>query len=330
MCVGLPPESDGPRDVAIRAEQLTKRFGRRVALDHLDLDVGRGTVFGYLGPNGAGKTTTIRLLTGLYRPSAGSARILGDDVAVDPDRVQSQLGYLPSDFVGYPDLSGRRFLELLGSLRGGVPEPQIAGLAERFDIDLSRRIGTLSHGNRQKLGLIQAFMHQPDLVVLDEPTQGLDPLVQREFLDLVREYRDSGRTVFLSSHILSEVGAVADEVGILADGRLIAVRTMDELRAEAVSRVELRFTSEVPIQAMRSVPGVQDVDVRGRTAHVAIAGSMAELFRAVAPYGVQDVRTHEADIADAFLSYYPQRGGGSDDHRPQGAVGPAQEPARLV
>ncbi len=317
------------RDAAIRTDRLTKRFGRRVALDRLDLEVARGTVFGYLGPNGAGKTTTIRLLTGLYRPTSGTARVLGVDVGTDADRVQARLGYLPSDFVGYPDLTGRRFLELLGSLRGGVPESATTSLAARLDVDLTRRIGTLSHGNRQKLGLIQAFMHRPDLVVLDEPTQGLDPLVQRVFLDLVREHRDGGGTVFLSSHVLSEVEAVADEVGILAGGRLVAVRTMEALRAEAVSRVDLRFEADVPLQAIRAVPGTEVVEAGARAVRLAVTGPMTELFRAVAPYGVQDVRTHEADLVEAFLSYYPEKGDGSDDDRAQGALGPASQSARV-
>lgn len=314
---------------AVRTELLTKRFGDRTALDRLDLVVSTGTVFGYLGPNGAGKTTTIRLLAGLYRPTSGRAFVLGRDVAEARDAVQARLGYLPGDFVGYPDLTGLRFLDLLGSLRGGVSQNRIRELAQRMDVDLSRRIGTLSHGNRQKLGIIQAFMHEPELVILDEPTQGLDPLVQREFLALVREYRDLGRTVLLSSHVLSEVEAVADEVGILADGRLVAVRTMAELRQEAVSRIDLRLETEVPASVLRALPGVRDLEVDGLRARLSLVGSMVDLFAAVTPYGVAEVRTQETDLAAQFLSFYPQRGDGRADDRPQGPVGPTPEPARL-
>jgi beta-exotoxin I transport system ATP-binding protein len=207
-------------DVAIRTWQLSKSYGRRPALQELELEVPAGGVFGYLGPNGAGKTTTIRLLAGLLRPTSGRAEVFGLDTVADRERVQRRIGYLPGDFVAYPDLTGRQFLRYLAGLRGDVDGSHVDGLAKRFDLDLGLRIGRLSHGNRQKVGIIQAFMHQPDLLILDEPTNGLDPIMQREFLALVREHRDAGRTVFLSSHILTEVEAAADTVGILRAGRL--------------------------------------------------------------------------------------------------------------
>ena len=235
-----------PTEEAVRTVGLTKTFGSRAAVADLDLVVRRGSIFGYLGPNGAGKTTTIKLLTGLYRPTAGRATVLGTDVAADRDAVQARIGYLPGDFAGYPDHTGRRFLTLLGSLRGGVDGHYVHELAERFHLDLDRRLGTLSHGNRQKVGIIQAFMHRPDLVVLDEPTNGLDPLMQHEFLSLLRETRAAGATVLLSSHVLSEVSAVADDVGILAEGRLLATRSMSRLREESARRIDLRFRTRCP------------------------------------------------------------------------------------
>src|SRR5690242_1535620 len=179
----------------VETGHLSKRYGRHEALRGLDLVVPRGVVFGYLGPNGAGKTTTIRLLVGLLRPTSGSVTVLGEDAVAARDSVQRRVGYLPGHFVAYPDLTGEQYLRFLGHLRGGTPWDQVEQLAKRFDLDLTRRIGTLSHGNRQKVGILQAFAHEPELIVLDEPTTGLDPLVQREFLDLVRESRALGRTV---------------------------------------------------------------------------------------------------------------------------------------
>jgi len=315
---------------AVRTSQLTKRFGKRTALDAVDLEVAPGSIFGYLGPNGAGKTTTIKLLAGLFRPSAGRASVLGLDTVRDRDRIQATLGYLPGDFTGYADHTGTRFLEFLGALRGGVDWTYVERLAERFDIDLSRRLGQLSHGNRQKIGIIQAFMHRPQLLLLDEPTNGLDPLMQREFLALLRETRAAGDTVLLSSHVLSEVSEVADTVGILNEGKLLATRSMQRMRDDAVRRVDLTFDDQVPAAPIRRAAGVRDVRIDGLTAHVGVCGSMAELFSAVAPYGVVDVQTHETDLSDFFLSYYGRDRRDDDDlGLRESTVGPAQGAARV-
>jgi ABC-2 type transport system ATP-binding protein len=309
---------------AVRTSGLTKRFGERFALRELDLEVPAGRIFGYLGPNGAGKTTTIKLVAGLWRPTAGTVTVLGRDVTRDRDAVQGRLGYLPGDFAGYPDMTGRQLLGLLGSLRGGTDWGSVNGLAERFGLELDRRIGTLSHGNRQKVGIVQAFMGRPELLVLDEPTQGLDPLMQREFLELLRETRAQGRTVLLSSHVLAEVEEIADVVGILDRGRLLATRTMAQLHADAVRRVDLRFEHAPPVEALRAAAGVRTVDVVDRTAHVTVTGSMAELFRAAAPHGVADATTHETDLAALFLGFYDERGESPRaDRLHEGAVGPA-------
>jgi len=289
---------------AIRTAGLTKHYGKIVALSHLDLAVPVGAVFGYLGPNGAGKTTTIRLLMGLLRPTAGSASVLGLDATNDREIVDRRVGYLPGDFAAYPDLTGAQYLRFLSNLRGNADWKNVTGLADRLDLDLSRHIGELSHGNRQKVGLVQAFMHDPDLLVLDEPTTGLDPLIQREFLAMVREASGSGKTVFLSSHILAEVEAVADWVGILRAGRLVVVETVKSLKQKAMRRLDLRFSNRPPTEALARVDGVRKIDFTGSVAHVVIEGSTAELFRAVAPFGVENVRTYEADLEEIFLSYY--------------------------
>jgi len=315
---------------AILTDALTKSFGKRRALIDLDLVVPQGVVFGYLGPNGAGKTTTIKLLAGLYRPTAGRAWVFGTDVTSDRDRVQRMIGYLPGDFTGYADQTGEQFLQLIGSLRGGVDWSTVARLAERFDVDIRRRIGTLSHGNRQKIGIIQAFMNEPPLLILDEPTQGLDPLMQREFLALVRETRASGRTVLLSSHVFSEVESVADDVGILRDGRLLTSLSMRELHASAVRRIDLRFDGAVPDAGIRAAEGVRDLQVVDHTAHVTITGSTADLLRVAAPYGVVDITTHEADLADVFLGFYQAREEGNNaQHLSESVVGPTPQPSLL-
>jgi len=293
-------------EAAVRTTRLRKEFRGTVALEGLDLVVPAGSVFGYLGPNGAGKTTTIRLLTGLLRPTSGSAEILGLDVSRRPDDVQRRVGYLPGRFVAYADLTGHDYLRYLASLRGGVAWPDVELLAERFDLDLSRRIGQLSHGNQQKVGLVQAFMHRPELLVLDEPTSGLDPIMQAEFLTLVAEVSRGGATVFLSSHILSEVEAVADTVAILRDGVLVRTATIPELRAQVVRRWDLTFTHEVPAEVLRASAQVSEVRVRDRTAHLVLTGSAEALLRAVAPYGVENIETHEADLTEVFLRYYSQ------------------------
>ena len=294
-------------DIVIKARRLTKRFGRRTALDGLDLDVPAGVILGYLGPNGAGKTTTIRLLAGLIRPTSGSAVVFGFDAADQYDVLQRRIGYLPGDFVAYPDLTGAQYLDYFAHLYGGVDRDRIELLAKRFDLDLSVRIGTLSRGNRQKVGIVQAFMHEPDLLILDEPTTGLDPLMQREFRDLLRETRDAGRTVFLSSHVLSEVDAVADTVAILRAGRLVTTQSVQALRDSARRRLDLTFAASPPADRIHAVPGVQEFTVDGRTAHVVVTGSTAELIRTVAPYEVTNVVSHEADLEAAFLDYYSVR-----------------------
>ena len=290
----------------VRTVRLAKDYHGYVALKGLDLKVPRGVVFGYLGPNGAGKTTTIRLLVGLLRPSSGWALVLGRDVSKARDELQKRVGYLPGNFVAYPDLTGEQYLRFLGNLRGGLDWPRVRLLAARLDLDLTRRIGTLSHGNRQKIGIVQAFAHDPELLVLDEPTTGLDPLVQREFLDLVRERRAEGRTIFLSSHVLSEVEAVADMVGILRQGELVVVQAVERLKEQALRRVDLYFEGLAPTSVLRGASGVRAVSGLGREVNVTVEGSMAPLLSTAAPYHVERVVTHEPDLEEIFLDYYRQ------------------------
>ena len=293
---------------AVVCRGLEKRYGRHVALRGVDLEVPRGCVFGYLGPNGAGKTTTIRILVGLMRPSGGTVEVLGHDVAAARDEAQRLVGYLPGDFVAYPELTGHEFLAHLAALRGGVDPSVVADLQTRLEAELDRPVKTLSHGNRQKIGIIQAFMHRPEVVVLDEPTSGLDPLVQRAFLTLLRDTSAEGRTVFLSSHVLSEVEAVADVVAILRAGEVVVTDTVDRLEEQAVQRLDLGFARLPDLDALRRTSGVQSVDVVEHTVRVTVRGSTAALLREVAPYGVETISTREADLEDVFLELYGRGG----------------------
>ncbi len=288
-------------DLALRLQGLTKFYGGQRGIEDLTLDVNRGEVFGFLGPNGAGKTTTIRMILGLLGPTRGSGEVLGMDIVDDSVTLRAHLGYLPGDLALYDRMRGRELLAFLATMRGGVPAVAYEQLAERFQIDLDRRIKDLSRGNRQKLGVIQAFMHSPRLLVLDEPTSGLDPLAQLEFQHLVRETVASGATVFLSSHVLNEVEHMADRVGIVVDGRLVVVDSVDLLRERAARRVELDFPATAP--DLSGAPGVQRFEARGRTATCWVAGPVGQLLKVAVDHGLVDVHTHDPDLEDAFLGY---------------------------
>jgi ABC-2 type transport system ATP-binding protein len=277
-----------------------------VALDQLDLEVPEGVVFGYLGPNGAGKSTTIRMLVGLINPTGGSAAVLGHDVVRDRRALHREIGYLPGDFAAYRDLTAQQYLTYLANLRGGVDAGSVELLAKRFDLDLDRRIGTMSHGNRQKVGIIQACMHHPRVLVLDEPTSGLDPLMQHEFLDLVREFRDEGCTIFLSSHVLNEVEAVADLIAIIRSGRLVMSSDVAQLKSRTRRRVELTFADSASshVEELSRVPSVHGLEVVDGAVVMDVEGSMAELMRVAAPHGIERVVSNEVDLEGIFMEYY--------------------------
>ena len=226
-----------------------------VGAQDLSFTVQRGEVFGFLGPNGAGKTTTIRMLLDEIRPTAGRAAILGLDTHAKSVEIRRHLGYIPGDLALYPNLTGRDTLTYFANLRGGVDWTYVNELAERLDADLSRKVGNLSSGNRQKVGVIQAFMNRPDVLIMDEPSSGLDPLIQREFQNMVREVAADGRTVFLSSHTLSEVQRVAGRVGIIRQGRLVTVESVADLRSKAMRQVELELDSPAEAALFAAVPG---------------------------------------------------------------------------
>jgi ABC-2 type transport system ATP-binding protein len=292
---------------AIATSGLAKDYGSGRGLFGLDLEVRQGEVFGFLGPNGAGKSTTLRLLMDLIRPTAGSARVLGLDTVTDGVEIRRRVGFLPGDLAMYPKLTGRVVLGYLAHLRGGVDRRVRDSLAERFDADLDRPVHELSTGNRQKLGLVQAFMHEPELLILDEPISGLDPLVQQSFHTLLAEVSAAGRTVFLSSHALSEVERVTDRLAILRRGRLVVVDSAENLRRVAVHRLEVEFAAPVAASEFQGLPGVTDATADGRTLTVSFEGSADAVVKAAAVHEVLAIRPHEDDLEDVFLRYYRDR-----------------------
>ncbi len=314
-------------DVAIQASRLTKRFGDFVAVRDLDLEVEAGEAFGFLGPNGAGKSTTIRLLLDQIRPTSGSARMLGGDVHADSLAIRRHVGYVPGDLALYPKLTGAQTLRFFARLRGGVDQHYIEELAERLGADLTRKVGEYSTGNRQKIGLIQAFMHRPQLLVLDEPTAGLDPLVQQEFHRMVREVCHEGRTVFLSSHTLSEVERIADRVGIIRAGRLVVVERVDELKRKAIRRIDFEFAHEVPTDLFSDVAGVRTSAVDGSHARVSFEGSVNQILHAATAFEVVNLNSRESDLEEIFLTYYRDPAVGGE---PSQSSRPAGEAARDV
>ena len=290
---------------AIRTRGLTKDYGSGNGLFDLDLEIERGEVFGFLGPTGAGKSTTMRLLLDLIRPTRGDATLLGLDSRGDSLAIRRRVGFLPGDFELYPKLTGDAVLDYLADLRGGVDERVRGELGERFRAQLDRPIDELSTGNRQKIGLIQAFMHEPELLILDEPIAGLDPLVQQSFHALLGEVTDAGRTVFLSSHTLSEVERVADRIAILRGGRLMVVDSIANLREIAVQRLEVGFGTDAPgVAAIEALPGVRSATAHGAHMLISFAGSADPLVKALAQYDVRSLRSHEDDLEEIFLRYY--------------------------
>jgi ABC-2 type transport system ATP-binding protein len=292
---------------AVRMEGLTRYYGRRRGIEDLDLDVHQGEIFGFLGPNGAGKTTTLRLLLDLIRPSRGKAVVLGLDVRRHGIRVRRRTGYLPGEFGLYENLSGGRFLAFMGRLRGRTDLSYARGLAGRFQADLARPIRDLSHGNKQKLALIQALMHRPPILILDEPTLGLDPLLQQEFYGLLQKVREDGSTVLLSSHNLTEVERMCDRVASIRNGRLVAVDDIAGLRREALRIVQLRTARAIKASAFERLPSLNHVRVDGKVLCCTVRGALGELVTAAAHFGIEDMFSREPSLEEFFLSRYGER-----------------------
>ncbi len=292
----------------LTVEGLEKRFGSVRALAGVSFSVGEGEVFGYLGPNGAGKTTTLRVILGLFHATAGRATVLGRDPG--DVRSRARLGYLPGELQIYGDMTGHALLEYFAGFRPERPATLRPRLLEALGLspaDLGRRVKFLSHGTRQKLGLVVAMQHDPELLLLDEPTIGLDPLVQKSFRDLVLDFAARGRTVFFSSHVLSEVEAVCSRVAILRAGQLVAVEEVADLRARMLRRLEVRFRQEAP-RDLAGVPGVVRSEVEGAGAVLWVRGDVNPVLRRIASEEVERFVFPEAELEDIFLTYY--RSGG--------------------
>jgi ABC-2 type transport system ATP-binding protein len=293
----------------IQTERLTKSYGAHRGIVDIDLEVGEGEAFGFLGPNGAGKTTTIRVLLDHIRPTSGRALVFGIGTTVDPVAIHRRIGYLPGEFTLYDKLTGGQTIEYFANLRGGVDPLYQADLVARLDVDPSRKFREYSKGNKQKIGLIVALQHRPDLLMLDEPTSGLDPLVQQTFYEVIREAKSEGRTIFLSSHILSEVEKTCDRVAIIRDGRLVKVDRVEALRDLAHHQVELRFVGEVPVGAFAAIPGVSDVVAEDLILRMRVSGSIAPVVREAARYELLDFVSREPSLEETFLSMYGHEAG---------------------
>ena len=288
----------------IETEALTKYYGKRRGLAGLDLAVREAEVFGFLGPNGAGKTTTIRILLDLLRPTSGRATLFGVEPRSGGPALRRRVGYLPGDFTVNGGQTARELLTHLGYLRGGVARSRIDELAERLDLDLSTRISKLSKGNRQKVGSLRRSCTSRRLLILDEPTSGLDPILQQRFLELVAEAQAAGQTVFMSSHVLSEVQQSADRIGIVRDGKLVAVESVEALRQRAVRRVVIEFDQPVVREAFAGVAELADLRIEGNVLRGRLAGRADALVKAAARFGVSSLTVEEPDLEELFFTYY--------------------------
>ncbi len=293
-------------ETALMTQGLKKSYGKVRALRGVDLEVQRGEIFGYLGPNGAGKTTTIRCLLDLIRPDGGTVRVLGMDPQADPVAVQAHTGYLPGELHLDPNMTVEGALRYLNALRGNKADWDfVRQLTERLDLPLEPPIKNLSHGNKQKVGVVQALMHRPELLLLDEPTLGLDPLMQREVLALLREAKADGATVFFSSHIMSEVEAVAERVAIIRKGVVVEVAEPATLIKRALRRANVRFKQPVDIGPLANVPGVTVLSQDdGTSVLLQVEGEMDELIKVLAAFPVSDFETERPSLEEIFLAYY--------------------------
>jgi ABC-2 type transport system ATP-binding protein len=297
---------------------LTKDYGAGRGLFDLALEVRAGEVFGYLGPNGAGKTTTIRLLMDMIRPGGGRAEIFGLDCQARSVEVKRLVGYLPGELAQFGGLRGREVVSYIAGLRGGVDPAQVTALARRLELDLGMRFREYSRGNKQKLGLVLAFMHGPRLLILDEPTSGLDPLNQQEFYRMVEEARERGATVFLSSHVLSEVQRICQRIGIIRRGHLVQVALLEDLHHLRYHTVEVDFSGPVPVDAVRAAAGVENVKVDGGRLTLTVRGSFGPLLAALERGQVVNLVSREPSLEETFLAYYRDDASG-----PHGSTGTA-------
>ncbi|MCG2810331.1 MAG: ABC transporter ATP-binding protein [Candidatus Aminicenantes bacterium] len=293
----------------IRTEHLSKNYGRHLGIADIGIEVHAGEVFGYLGPNGAGKTTTIRILLDFIRPGAGKAEIFGRDARRCGSEIRRRVGFLPGELHLYENLTGNDFLRFFANLRDGVAWSYVEELASRLNCRLAQPIHSLSQGNKKKIGLIQVFMHKPELIILDEPTSGLDPIVQHEFYQLLAEARARGQTIFFSSHNLPEVERVCDRVAIIRSGRLVATENVTVLKARSLRSVEIRFGEDFDARAFAAVAGLEITAQDRRSLKGRMKGEMDALLKMTSRFNISDFRSQESSLEEIFLAYY-----GNNDH----------------
>jgi len=291
--------------MVIQTEKLTKWYGSSRGIEDINLSVNQGEVFGFLGPNGSGKTTTIRILLDFIRASSGRARLFGMDAHADSTQIKSRIGYLPGEYGMYEKMTAVEYLQFLGSLRSDKKPPLKDRLIERFGLDTSRRIKSFSHGNKQKLALVQAFMHDPELLILDEPTSGLDPLIQQRFYELILELKERGKTVFFSSHILSEVERVCDRVAILREGKLVALHEISDLKKFRLKTIEVTFKQELDESLFR-LEGVRKIERNAHTVRLWIDANINTILRIISEHPIDNISCRDASLEDIFLEYYSQ------------------------
>ncbi len=291
--------------IPIRTSGLTKYYGSSLGVLDLNLTVKQGEIFGFLGPNGAGKTTTIRIFLDFIRASRGNARLFGLDSHTHSSKIRSRIGYLPGEYGMYEEMRGFEYLRFLGTLRGYEKPPLSDRLIEIFGLDISKRIKSYSHGTKQKLAVVQAFMHDPELLILDEPTIGLDPLMQQRFYELLLEMKNRGKTIFFSSHILSEVEKVCDRVGILREGKLAAIHEISEIKKFRLKSIEISFKQEVNKSVFR-LDGVRKVEKDGNTIQLWVDSNINSILRTISEYPVENMSFRDASLEDIFMEYYSE------------------------
>lgn len=290
--------------IIISIEGLTKYYKKNLGINDVSFEVSEGEVFGYLGPNGAGKTTTIRILMDFIRSDAGRAKIFGLDSLKDSRKIHQNIGYLPGELSLYPNLKIQEYLEYFANLKRKLDWPYINELAERFNLNLEQQIKTLSSGNKQKVGLIQAFMHKPELLILDEPTKGLDPLMQQEFFSLVEEVKSEGRTILLSSHVLSEVERVCDRVGIIRKGKIIAIEDIVSLHNRSLWEVEIHFKEPVSAEAFSSLKNLRKISLKNEILKCNVLGDMDEFIKSTARLKIKTFSSHQPSLEEIFIALY--------------------------
>lgn len=287
---------------AISCHGLTKNYGQGRGLFDASISIDQGAVFGLIGPNGAGKSTLIKMLMDLVRPSRGKAQILGRDCQVDSLELKSLIGYLPGELMQFPGVSARYILGLFMNLRQVHVENEIDELAERLDLDLSRKYQELSHGNKQKVGLIQALMHRPKVIILDEPTLGLDPVIQREFRNLIQECTSRGSTVLLSSHVLSEVESVCDRLALIKDGRILKQGSLSELKSTQLHKLSVRFEGDIPSMSTWRALGADSVEINGSIATFDYRGPVDKVIKMLSAYYVQEFDSRDPSLEEVFFT----------------------------